>query len=90
VTVVRWINLGLAIVLGALLVMELTRAVRTEPPVPSFSEAPPKVAQERPGRRSRRMEARLAIEDARRQQRARSRGPAGPVLLGEDGQPISD
>ena len=87
---VRWINLALAVVLATLLVIELTRSGRTAPPVQSIGEAPPTVVQERPGRRSRRMEARLALEEVRSQQRGRSRMPAGPVLLGEDGQPITD
>ncbi len=32
---VRWINLGLAIVLATLLMMELTRSAPTEAPAPS-------------------------------------------------------
>jgi hypothetical protein len=88
--VVRWINLGLAIVLATLLVVELTRSARTEAPVQSVGEAPPRVVKEKPARRSRRMEARMALEEARRQQRERARVPAGPVLLDEDGRPIAD
>jgi hypothetical protein len=87
---VRWINLGLAIVLATLLVIELTRTAQTEAPVQAVSEAPPTVIKERPGRRSRRMEARLALEELRRQQRERARMAAGPVLLGEDGLPFND
>ena len=87
---VRWINLGLAIVLATLLVVELTRSVRTEAPVQSLSEAPPVVLQEKPARRSRRMEARMALEEARRQQRERPRVAVGSLPLGEDGLPFSD
>jgi hypothetical protein len=87
---VRWINLGLAIVLATLLLVELTRSVRTEPPVQSLSEGPPVVIQERPARRSRRMEARLAIEEARRQQRERSRVAVGSLPHGADGLLLDD
>ncbi|MGH7644217.1 MAG: hypothetical protein ACREMR_01395, partial [Gemmatimonadales bacterium] len=68
---VRWINLVLAVTLATLLLIELTRSREPGPPVPTLSEGPPVVAQERPGRRSRRMEARMAIEEARRLQRER-------------------
>ena len=87
---VRWINLGLALVLATLLVMELTGSVRTEPPGRAITEAVPTVVQETPARRSRRMEALMALEEARRQQRERRNVPAGSILLGPDGQPFSD
>ena len=87
---VRWINLVLAVVLATLLLVELTRSREPGPPVPTLSTGPPVVAQERSGRRSRRMEARMAIEEARRQQRERARGPSGPVELDERGRPIMD
>jgi hypothetical protein len=90
--VVRWVNLALAVVLATLLLIELTRSREPGPAAPFVSEAPPVVAQERPGRRSRRMEARLAIEEARRQrlERLRSPAPPGPVLLDSNGQPFRD
>ena len=86
---VRWINLALAVVLATLLLIELTRSRQPGQPVLAITEGPPVVAQERPGRRSRRMEARMAIEEARRQQQER-RVSAGPILLGPDGQPVGD
>ncbi len=86
----RWINLALAVVLATLLVIELTRSREPGPAVSTIVEGPPVVAQERPGRRSRRMEARMAIEEARRQQRERLRAPSGRVELDERGRPIMD
>jgi hypothetical protein len=90
--VVRWINLALAVVLATLLLIELTRSRQPSQPVPAVSERPPVVAQERPGRRSRRMQARMALEEARRQQLERLSAPAphGPALLDESGRPIVD
>jgi hypothetical protein len=88
--VLRWVNLGLAALLATLLVVELTRSSRTEPPAPEIALAAPTVMKETPSRRSRRMEARMAIEEARRKQRERLRAPAGPVLLDEAGRPIVD
>jgi hypothetical protein len=86
----RWVNLGLGVLLATLLLTELTRSRRSEAPAPAISEAAPVVAQERPGRRSRRLEARMALEEARRRQRERAYQPAGPVLLSEDGRPLVD
>lgn len=89
---VRWINLALAVVLATLLLIELTRS-REEPgpPVSTIGERPPVVVQERPGRRSRRLEARMAIEEAQRLQRERLRAPStGPVELDSTGRPIVD
>ena len=86
----RWVNLALAVLLATLLVVELTRSTQTEPPAPEIATAAPSVVQETPGRRSRRMETKMAVEEARRKQRERLRAPAGPVLLGEDGRPIMD
>jgi hypothetical protein len=89
--VLRWINLALAVVLATLLVIELTRSREPGPAVPTLSEGSPVVAQDRPGRRSRRMEARMAIEDARRLQRERLRAPStGRVELDPGGAPIRD
>ena len=45
---------------------------------------------EKPGRRARRLEAREAIEEARRQQRERGKGPTGLIVLGPDGLPFKD
>ena len=86
----RWANLGLAVLLVALLAAELTRSFRAEPPAPELTHSAPVVVQETPSRRSRRMEARMALEETRRRQRERLRAPAGPVLLGEDGRPLAD
>jgi len=89
--VLRWINLALAVVLATLLVIELTRSKESGPPVPTLSGRSPVVAQERPGRRSRRMEARMAIEEARRLQLERLRAPStGPVEFDSTGRPIMD
>ena len=86
----RWINLALAVVLATLLLIELTRSREPGPPVSTIGEGAPVVVQERPGRRSRRMEARMAIEEAQRWQRERLRAPAGPVEYDERGRPIMD
>lgn len=88
----RWINLALAIVLVTLLVSELTRSREPAgPPVPTLTGRSPVVAQERPGRRSRRVEARMAIEEARRLQRERLRAPSpGSVEFDSTGRPIMD
>jgi hypothetical protein len=88
--VLRWINLALAVVLATLLVIELTRSREPGPAVSTIGEGRPAVVQEKPGRRSRRMEARMAIEEARRQQRERLRAPAGPVEFDERGRAIMD
>ena len=87
---VRWINLGLALVLGALLLMELTRSDSTEEPAPVVVTAKPVVVKEKPGRRARRLEARAAIEEARRQQRERARMPTGLIEFDENGRPFKD
>jgi hypothetical protein len=87
--VLRWINLGLALGLATLLLVEFTQSRQSRPPVPAISEGPPVVAQEKPGRRSRRMEARMAIEEAKRQRRARVPSSA-PMLLDESGRPFTD
>jgi hypothetical protein len=88
--VVRWINLGLAIVLAALLLMELTRSDQTEDPAPAAMAAKTVVVKEKAGRRARRVEARAAMEEARRQQRERARMPAGLIELDDNGRPFSD
>jgi hypothetical protein len=86
----RWVNFALAVLLATLLVVELTRSTETEPPTPEIAQAAPVVFKETPGRRSRRMEAKMAIEEARRQRKERLRAPPGPVLLDDAGQPIKD
>jgi hypothetical protein len=89
--VLRWINLALAVVLAALLLSELTGSRQPAPSTPSVSEGPPVVAQEQPARRSRRIEQRLAIEEARRQPRERRLAPSGgPPALDSSGRPIRD
>lgn len=86
----RWGNLGLAVLLAILLVVELTRSTETEPRAPEIAQSAPVVFKETPSCRSRRMEAKMAIEEARRLRKERLRAPAGPVLLDEAGQPIKD
>jgi hypothetical protein len=87
----RWINLAVAVLLAALLLTELTRPRQPAPSAPSVSGGPPVVVQEQPGRRSRRMERRLAIEEAQRQQRERRRALSeGPPALDSSGRPIRD
>jgi hypothetical protein len=87
----RWVNLGLAAALAALLVMEFVRSRTPGPPATTtIGQAAPVVAQERPGRRARRTEARLAIEEARRRQRERVHEPAGPPLVDSTGLPVMD
>ena len=87
----RWINLALAVVLATLLVMELTRSREPgAPPGLTVGQAPPVVAEERPGRRSRRMERQMAMEEARRRQRERPPGAGGPPQLDFSGKPIMD
>jgi hypothetical protein len=88
--VLRWVNLALAIVLAALLLTELTRSKEGAPPVSTISTSTPVVMQETPGRRSRRLEARMAMEEAMRRQRERRDIPPGPVELDERGFPIRD
>jgi hypothetical protein len=90
--VVRRINLALAVGLATLLLVELTRSREPGPPGPAISEGPTRVVQEKPGRRSRRMQARLAIEEAKRQRLERLRSPSfrGPALLDERGVPFRD
>ena len=87
---VRWINLGLAIVLAALLLMELTRSGPTEEPAPVVATSRSAVVKEKPARRARRLEARAAIEEARRQQRELARAPRGLIELDSDGRPFMD
>ncbi|HEY7601511.1 MAG TPA: hypothetical protein VIB60_03305 [Methylomirabilota bacterium] len=84
---VRWINLALALVLGALLVMELTRSEPTEAPGPEKVTLKTTVVREKPGRRARRLEAR---EEALRQERERARRPTGLIELDETGRPFRD
>ncbi len=87
----RWINVALAVGLAALLLSDFTRSRQPAPSPPTVNEAPPVVAQEMPGRRSRRMEARTAIEEARRQQRERLRSSSErPPMLDSSGRPIRD
>jgi hypothetical protein len=88
--VLRWVNLALAIVLAALLLTELTRSKEGAPPTSVIGEAAPVVMQERPGRRSRRLEARMAMEEAMRRQRERHETVPGPVELDEQGFPVRD
>ena len=86
----RWVNLALAVVLAALLLMEFTRSRDPGPAVSGFGQAPPVVVQERPSRKSRRLEARMAIQEAQRKQRERLLGPAGPPMFDEKGKPVVD
>jgi hypothetical protein len=88
--VVRWLNLGLAVVLAALLLMELTRSGPDEEPAPAVETMRTVVVKEKPGRRARRLEARAAIEEARRLQRERPRNPSGIVELDASGRPLMD
>jgi hypothetical protein len=88
--VVRWINLALALVLGALLVMELTRSEPTEAPGPEKVTLKTTVVREKPGRRARRLEARAGMEEALRKQRELARRPAGLIELEETGRPFRD
>jgi hypothetical protein len=89
--VLRWINLALAVVLAALLVIEFTRSREPEPAVSTVITRPPVVTQETPGRRSRRMEAKMAIEESRRLRRQRLSAPSpGRVELDSRGNPIKD
>jgi hypothetical protein len=88
--VLRWVNLALAVLLAALLAMELTRSREPAPAFPNISAATPVVVEEQPGRRSRRAERLLAIEEARRQQRTRPPGAGGPPELDFRGLPIRD
>jgi hypothetical protein len=88
--VLRWVNLALAVVLAGLLLMEFSRSRDPGPAVSGIGEAPAVVVQERPSRRSRRVEARMAIEEAQRKQRERLRGPAGPPMFDQQGKPVMD
>jgi hypothetical protein len=90
VAVLRWVNLGLAVLLATLLVVELMRTPETAPPGSEIAQSAPVVFKEKPSRRARRMEAKMAIEEARRQRKERLRAPPGPVLLDETGRPIKD
>ena len=88
---VRWINLGLAVVLAALLVMELTRSgLSEETPAPAAAMVRSGVAKEKPARRAKRVEARMALEEARRRQLERGKAPTGMIELGPDGLPYRD
>ena len=87
----RWINLALAVVLATLLVVELTRSREPAPAGSTVIVRPPVVAQETPGRRSRRMEAKMALEESRRLRRERLGAPSpGRVELDTQGNPIRD
>ena len=87
----RWINIALAVGLAALLLSDFTRSRQPAPSPPTVTAAPPVVAQETPGRRSRRVEQRMAIEEARRQQRERLGASSGrPPALDSGGRPIRD
>jgi hypothetical protein len=88
--VLRWVNLALAVVLATLLVMELTRSRGPAPAAGPTIEGPAVVVAERPGRRSRRMEQKLAIEEARRRQRERPTVSGGRTEFDYTGQPIRD
>jgi hypothetical protein len=88
--VLRWVNLALAVVLATLLVTELTRSREPGPAGPTIGDSAPVVVEERPARRSRRIEQRLAIEEARRRQRAQPPGAGGPPELDFTGRPIMD
>lgn len=88
---VRWINLALAVVLAAMLLIQLTRSRESAPAAKGITQAAPVVVKERAARRSHRMEMRLAIEEAQRRQLERLRGgPSGPPVLDRTGQPIRD
>jgi hypothetical protein len=84
------VNLALAVVLATLLLTELLRSRDPAPAGTALSMGPVVVAEERPGRRSRRMERRLAIEEARRQQRERSTRLGGRPEFDLSGKPIMD
>ena len=88
----RWINLVLAVVLVTLLAVEFTRSRDPQPAAPAISLRPPVVAQEAPGRRSRRMEQKMALEESRRLRRERLNTPStgGRVELDLRGNPIRD
>jgi hypothetical protein len=88
--VVRWINLGLAVVLATMLLIQLTRSREPAPSGESLSQAPSVVVKERPSRRSHRMEMRMAVQEAQRRQLERLRAPAGPPLFDGTGKPIMD
>jgi hypothetical protein len=88
--VLRWINLALALGLAALLLVELTRSTESEAPAPEVTEKV-SVVQETPGRRSRREEARLLVEERLREERERRlRTAPGPVMLDRTGVPVRD
>jgi hypothetical protein len=84
------VNLALAVVLATLLLTELMRSRGPAPAGPGLSTGPAVVVEERPARRSRRMERRLAIEEARRHQRERATRPGGPPEFDLSGKPIMD
>ena len=88
---VRWINFALAVVLATMLLIQLTRSREPAPAAEGIVAAAPVVVKERAARRSRRMEMRLAVEEAQRRQLERLRGgPSGPPVLDGTGQPIRD
>jgi hypothetical protein len=88
--VLRWVNLALAVVLVTLLVMELTRSREPAPATGPTFEGSAVVVEERPARRSRRMEQKLAIEEARRRRAERPPGSGGRTEFDFSGQPIRD
>jgi hypothetical protein len=88
--VVRWINLGLAVVLATMLLIQLTRSREPAPAAEIVTAAPTHVVKERPSRRSHRVEMRAAIEESRRQRAERLRAPGGPIVRDGSGKPIVD
>ena len=86
----RWVNLTVAVALVALLVTELIRSREPAPAAGLTIDGPTVVVEERPARRSRRMERRLAIEEARRRQHERPTVSTGRTEFDFTGQPIRD
>jgi hypothetical protein len=84
------VNLALAVVLATLLVTELMRSREPAPTGPALSMGPAVVVEERPARRSRRMERKLAMEEAHRQQRERLPRAGGRPEFDLSGKPIRD
>jgi hypothetical protein len=90
---VRWLNLILGAILAVLLLSEAFRAMSPAPPAQGEVKlSAPTIYEPPPARRSRRAEARARLEEARRHRRERAEAAlrSGPVLLGDDGQPLRD
>jgi len=91
---VSWVNLALGVVLAGLLLSEVIRALSpaTPPAQGEVTLSAPTVREPTAARRSRRVEARLRLEEAERARRERAREAArsGVILRDEDGQPVRD